>query len=374
MDLLQRAFVWAQALEDCGGDEARVFWVELDRGTFEEFAGDGDLDDDDLAELRADWEHYCPDPTGWFQISLTRHRGSVALGINSCTVAYTAADEPSGAADPRLRAVAEWVLSVTQDVVEQVDANWYNGYVAANLPHRKRVGRIRRVDWWDIHPDERERHLRDFSADEADHLVQAVKRRQHVWRERLPSMTLVQYLKACRIAYVAARAEGAGDHTARELYTRHADGRHDGLLNLAPESAEEFAEFRQYDGRPWQILAGANDTGVSLYPTCDDDGWYLTVASDTVSRSVEAARIYLALIDHAIPVALANPALVVNMLTGADDIGIVPEDVRPTAGCQTMFLGGNVADFRHLVPGTTAETVSRAYWYPIPLVRPAPHQ
>ena len=367
-DLLQRVFVCAQALEERGDDEARVFWVELDRGTFEEYVGEEDLDDAERDEVRAEWEAYCPDPTAWFQISLTRYRGSVSLGINSHTVAYTAADEPAAYRDPRLREVVEWVLSATQSVVEQVRADWYNGYVAANLPYRKRLGRIRRTDWWAIHPAERQWHLRDFSAAEADRLVRLGVQRHDFKRLRFASMTFLQYMKACRIAYRAAGVEGADTYTFKELYGRHADGRHDGLLDLAPQSAEQFAEFRQYTGHPWEILAGGNSTHVSLYPVHDDDGWYLTVAGSSAARSVEAARIYLALVDADFPVTLADHAAVANMLIGADDIGIVPEDV-PTAYCQTLFLGGDVNDFRHLDPDTATATIERAYWYPLPVVR-----
>jgi len=56
------------------------------------------------------------------------------------------------------------------------------------------------------------------------------------------------------------------------------------------------------------------------------------------------------------------------MLIGADDIGIVPDDVYPRY-CQNLYPGENINDFMHLWDDEQDTTIDRAYWYHIPLVR-----
>ncbi len=60
------------------------------------------------------------------------------------------------------------------------------------------------------------------------------------------SMTAADYFQYCRIAYLAGkRKEETVDESlsGREMYTRYADGRHEGLLDIDPASEQEFADW-----------------------------------------------------------------------------------------------------------------------------------
>ncbi|MDR0784202.1 MAG: hypothetical protein LBE83_10665 [Propionibacteriaceae bacterium] len=376
---LERALVAAEALEDCGGDEARVFWAELPRGSYDQFRA---LRDEEEPEdwVRADWEDEYPTETGWFKIALTRYRTMIGLSINTHGVTATTDGSDYHKVDhwpdPRLQLIVAWAEKATKAVVGQVQAGMYNEHVAANLPYRKRIGKIRRADWWTIAPEPRDWHLGDFSADEADRLYNTVEQaREKCHRERVAEMTLDDFLRACQIGYQAVKADGATNLSPRELYLRHADGRHDGLLDLDPTSADAFAEWVKSGskgGHPWEILRGGNSTHVSLYASYDDQGWWFTVAGRSAGRSVETARIYLALVAAGLPAELRDATNLATMLIGADDIGIVPEDVVPRY-CHSYFPGEEVISFMNLEPELADPVIDRAYWYPIPLVRLNPH-
>ena len=379
VEALTRLFAAAEALEDCGGDEARSFWVELERGTYEEYRAERDEDDEDVYDEQ-EWADVYPDDPGWFRVTLTRYRGAIGLAVNNRGIAVTPGEFPTGRHDPRpwpdpwLRHLLAWLEPAVASVIESVRAGTYNDHVAAHLPYRKRLGKIRRADWWAISPATREWHLGDFTPDEADRLYETVAERQWSgWRERLPEMTVDGFLGACQIGYRAVGAEGCETLTARELYSRHADGRHDGLLDLDPTSPGAFAEWLESGfkgGHPWEILRGGNSTHVSLHVRHDDAGWWFTVDGASAGRSVESARIFLALVAAGLPADLSQAAVVATMLIGADDIGIVPDDVFPRY-CQSHYPGESVTDFMNLPREELAATIDRAYWYPIPLVRPS---
>jgi len=377
VDTLTRIFATAEALEDCGGDEARSFWVELGRGTYDDFAARY-AEGDDVMD-RQEWDECYPCDTGWFLITLTRYRGAIGLAMNHHAVAVTPPEpgEPfptyhSVWHDPWLRQIVAWLEAAVADVVDSVRGGTYNDHVAANLPYGKRVGKIRRADWWALSPQTRQWHLGDFTADEADRLYETVAERVHgLWKQRLPQMTVECFLRACQIGYQATLAEGCDTLTPRELYRRHADGRHDGLLDIDPTSPDAFADWMGSGfkgGHPWEILRGGNSTHVLLYVAHDDDGWWFSVAGASAGRSVESARIFLALAGAGLPATLADASALATMLIGADDIGIVPEDVFPRY-CQSFYPGENVTDFMHLERDGQDRTIDRAYWYPVPFVR-----
>ena len=372
---LRRVFSAAEMLEDCGGDEARALWLELPCGSYQEFAGQFDEDDTPMDEQ--EWNDDYPSGTGWFHVVVTRYRSSIGLAINDQPLTVTS-DEQLGIPiehwpDPRLRQVVSWLEGSIPDAVDSVRTGRYNDHVAQSLPYRKRLGKIRRASWWTISPASKEWHLGDFSADEADRLYETIAQRVHGMRkERLPEMTVDAFLSACQIGYRATRADGFDTLTARELYQRHADGRHDGLLDLDPTSPEAFVAWNDSGfkgGHPWEILRGGNSTHVSLQVCHDDAGWWFIVAGASAGRSVESARIFLALVATGLPVELVQGSNIATMLIGADDIGIVPDYIFPRY-CQSLFPGENLNDFMNLPHDLSDQTVARAYWYPVPLVRP----
>lgn len=59
-------------------------------------------------------------------------------------------------------------------------------------------------------------------------------------------MTATDYFHYCKIAYIAGKRQDESvdeSLSGREMYARYADGRHEGLLDIDPDSAQEFADW-----------------------------------------------------------------------------------------------------------------------------------
>lgn len=76
-------------------------------------------------------------------------------------------------------------------------------------------------------------------------------------------MSLDIFMKYCKVAYTAnyKRFKGAikKEMSGLEMYRRLADGRHEGLVELQPESANAFKKWYHSDrggGHPWEVYRG----------------------------------------------------------------------------------------------------------------------
>jgi len=135
--------------------------------------------------------------------------------------------------------------------------------------------------------------------------------------EPLPDMTLARYLEYCRIAYEANPATFEyppfqSGKSGLEYYKSYADGRHGGLLDIQPGSAEAFSAWyhsSQHQGcHLWEIYRGGNSTHISLAVAADPyrPGWRVVLAAFSSTRLVEACRIGLALDRAGLPVEIID--------------------------------------------------------------------
>jgi hypothetical protein len=152
------------------------------------------------------------------------------------------------------------------------------------------------------------------------------------------SMTANDYFQYCKIAYLASkRNEDAVDPSlsGREMYSRYADGRHEGLLDIDPASEQEFAEWidgthpkRGQGGHPWEIKRGGNTTHIDLSvprpSVYRKEGFKIELCGESVGRMVETMRMFLAIHEAGLPISIANPEGVRKRLLAQDNIGIIP--------------------------------------------------
>jgi hypothetical protein len=153
------------------------------------------------------------------------------------------------------------------------------------------------------------------------------------------SMTAKRYFEYCKIAYIAAqeKQEKIDDKlSGLELYKRYADGRHEGLLDIAFDSEEEFALWlngthpaRDRGGHPWEIKRGGNTTHIDLYVSRpsygEKDKFIITISAYAIARLAEAIRMFLALYDAGFPITISDPEGIHRRLLNQDNIGIVPK-------------------------------------------------
>jgi hypothetical protein len=151
-------------------------------------------------------------------------------------------------------------------------------------------------------------------------------------------MTAADFFKYCRIAYLAGkRKEDKVDESlsGREMYARYADGRHEGLLDIDPDSKQEFADWidgahprRGSGGHPWEIKRGGNTTHIDLMVLRPSlyrkDGFKVELRGESIGRMVETMRMLLAIHEAGPPISISNPESVRKRLLALDNIGIIP--------------------------------------------------
>ncbi len=203
---------------------------------------------------------------------------------------------------------------------------------------------------------------------------------------KVSSMTADDYFQYCRIAYIAGkRKEETVDESlsGREMYSRYADGRHEGLLDIDPGSEQEFADWiegkhpkRKGGGHPWEIKRGGNTTHIDLTvsrpSSYRQEGFKVELRGESIGRMVETMRMFLAIHEAKLPISIANPEGVRKRLLAQDNIGIIPSYASLHRANQHFSQDEDVFDvmryddlgrFKHrITPFVT--------WEPLPILKP----
>jgi hypothetical protein len=201
------------------------------------------------------------------------------------------------------------------------------------------------------------------------------------------SMTAADYFRYCRIAYIAARRKGERidlSLSAREMYARYADGRHEGLLDIDENSEQEFADWidgkhpkRACGGHPWEIKRGGNTTHINLAvmrPSVhSNEGFKVELCGASIGRMVETMRMLLAIHKEGLPISMWDYEGVRKRLLAQDNIGIVASYDSLHRANQRFPREQDVYDVlyyndlgrfkRRLTPFIT--------WEPLPILKPA---
>lgn len=200
------------------------------------------------------------------------------------------------------------------------------------------------------------------------------------------TMTVARYFEYCRIAYLAGRRSDESidsTMTGREMYQRYADGRDDGLLEIDPDSEEEFAAWidgvhprHTCGGHPWEIKRGGNTTHIDLSvfrpPYGVKRGFVIQLRGESLSRMVETLRMFLALVEAKMPISIADPEGVRKRLLAQDNIGLVPRYETLHRANQRFPSGQTVYDVMHYddLGRSRRRLASFITWDPLPMLKP----
>ncbi|MCX5880543.1 MAG: hypothetical protein NTU74_01625 [Deltaproteobacteria bacterium] len=200
------------------------------------------------------------------------------------------------------------------------------------------------------------------------------------------TMTADDYFKYCRIAYIAGKRDDESvdaSLSGREMYGRYADGRHEGLLEIDPDSGQEFADWidgvhpkRTIGGHPWEFKRGSNTTHINLSVSRPSpyrkEGFKVELRAESTGRMAEALRMFLAIRKAGLPISIAHPEAVRKRLLAQDNIGIVPSYASLHRANQHFRLTDDVFDViyyddlgrfkRRATPFIT--------WEPLPILKP----
>ena len=153
----------------------------------------------------------------------------------------------------------------------------------------------------------------------------------------LPSMTANDYFAYCKIAYLSGQRKD--DHideklSGRQMYELYADGRDEGLLEIAGDSKEEFADWidgkhpqKTIGGHPWEIKRGGNTTHIDLSvsrPRYSKEGFVVHLRGRSFNRLKETICMFLGIHKAGLPITIDDPEGIRKRLLGQDNIGIVP--------------------------------------------------
>ena len=196
------------------------------------------------------------------------------------------------------------------------------------------------------------------------------------------TICLHRFLDYCRVAYQAnPRTLSAFQPglSGREYYTKYADGRDGGLLNVEENSPKSFVQWYESKARqgchPWEIYRGGNSTHIDLAVVrSEKGGWSIYLDAFSSTRLVETCRIALALDKASLPFTFCNKESYKARLLAEDWVGVVPEGTSLNYAWQEFPKEWKVADTIHLCwifdenPGRRAALKKQmrqiVYWLP----------
>ena len=149
---IQKTLSVFEPIED---DEARKIWLEIPRGTAEEWKAFDDErsgcygdEDDDLASYQEVLDEDFPRETQWLFLVTSTYRGNTFLKISDGVhryVVFSSRALHEKAYPMNMTWLFEPWLKLVKDRVAQIakDPEAYNRYIEENVPYRQRSGRIK---------------------------------------------------------------------------------------------------------------------------------------------------------------------------------------------------------------------------------------
>ena len=375
--LLDELFRLLAQVSPVAENGAKTLWLRAPRGPISDY-GDpkeavemGDCDSEE--EFIQEWESWFPDEIEWYEMEALEipKEGYRAVMLRHNFVITQDLRRQVKGFPLELSEFVQWLVDGVKECLEMLRAGTYNDFIRENLPPQHRTGTIKRKDFWDVWPEARASFFKDISAEDVAVFIQLASEQPADYKEidgRLPAMTANDFFRFCAMGYAANNYPGC-DKPPKEQYYLHADGRDDGLKEIDADDPEAFHTWlndREYGGHPWEVCRGGNSTHVSLTVSEDERGYFLFLAGDAWTRTIETVKFYLALRRAGIPVFLHEAKTLAQRLAETELIGIVPEGVFP-AYCGSWFRE-HIIDYMNLPNEDREKFVPFCTWYDEPQI------
>lgn len=322
---IQKTLSVFEPIED---DEARKIWLEIPRGTAEEWkafdderSGCYDDEDDDLASYQEALDEDFPRETQWLFLVTSTYRENTFLKISDRVHRYVvfsnrALDEK--AYPMNMTWLFEPLLKLVKDRVAQIakDPEAYNRHIEENVPYRQRSGRIKSKELNRIIP---ERKMQVENREQCIQVMKELIKREKVYESvktkttndwdslgvpaPFETMSIRRFCKYYRIADTifwsksdsvrAKKAVNIEDDV--EYYTHH--GLHDRLEGCNLDSEKEFEQFAQ-DHYGELGLSRMNVGATNYYA---GGKWIITFGISYSAYADEGLRIAMALYETGAP-------------------------------------------------------------------------
>lgn len=270
-----------------------------------------------------------------------------------------------------------WAMEGARKFVSAVERGTYQKEILSRIAYPYREGWIKRKELWAVCPELRRRFLTPLTKRDIAKFMKTYNRAGKSEAAPLKNMTARVYYEACATLYEAWGLHGDSpftdsdlehEHygenklTPKELYYATAGDEDNGLKNVPMDDPEAFREWHRRRGPFFRkgksstaygtVVPNSNgNLTAELIPVTDDDaksGWRFMVFADFSSYTIFAAN---ALSDAGYPIQVEEPEAFFRMLTGDDDVAIVPawEPASPFS--------------IHLPPGAAGKAVAeKATW------------
>lgn len=358
-ELLDELFKLLEQIKPIAENGARTLWLRAERGPIEDYGNakdeieNGNFDSEE--EFIASWREWFPEEIKWYHFAAVEIKEEQYRAITLChdfVVVQDKQRKPSGFPND-ISEFVQWMIDETQKCIEMLRNGTYNEFVQMNLPPQHRFGTISRKDFWNVWPEHRREFFKNISPQDVNEFIEKVSSQNADYRMiqgRLLSMTANDFYQFCAMGYAENKYKGC-ERTPKEQYYLHADGRDEGLRDIDPDDPEAFVSWlddnKRFGGHPWEVCRGGNSTHVAMHVMHDDLGFYLYLAGDSWTRTIETVKFYLALTRAGIPVFLAEAKTLADRLLEREIIGIVPEGMMP-AYCENYFPNTHIIDFMNL--------------------------
>lgn len=365
-----------------GDDSIRRLWIDIPRGTIEDFGDYEEFREEELVdsyeEFEQEWQYYYPDPVKWYNITIAIYQEVKYFYINTelcfSIEGDNAVDHTEEFHFRELENTLKLLYARISEVLSLVknDVHGYNAQLEKNLSYQKRTGRIVRKAFWDILGEDAERLDEKLGNYHIDVMKTVVKKQKMAKQPQIHTgISADDFFRYCEICYDANHYFDEADEklSPREKYIRMSDGRHGGLLDIDPGSKDDFIKWYRSDrimgAHPWEICRGGNSTHISLMVSQTEGGWNLFLAGSSRGRVEETVRMAVALHENGILFNLHQGEEIFRMITGNDYIGIVPDHIFPRY-CHGLFPAEDrIIDFMNLGHEKKEMIISNAYWYPL---------
>ncbi len=364
-----------------GDDDNRMIWIEMPRGTIDDFGTFEEYRDEEWVETQEEfhqlWLDYFPKETKWYSFGTAKYQHQRFFYFGSKLV-FTLDEKEDYAKTnnympPDLMPFLDWLLGAVKKVIIDLgkDTAAYNRYIEKNLSYDKRTGRIVRMDFWELAGKDARRLDKQLGKAIIDKFSDYLdKSQKDTYKITLPGMTANDFYGYCNICYDANKyfEKENKNLTPKEKYLKMADMRDAGLRDIDADSEEAFSKWYHGDERmgahPWEICRGGNSTHISLFVSDREGGWQLYLAGSSEVRVEETVRMAVALFENNIPFELRDAEEILEMITGRDFIGIVPDWVTPRY-CHSFFPDEDrIIDFMNLYREYEDAVINAAFWYP----------
>lgn len=345
---IQKTLSVFEPIED---DEARKIWLEIPRGTAEEWKafdderrGYSDDEDDDLADYQDTLDEEFPRETQWLFLVTSTYRENTFLKISDRVHRYVvftnrALDEKAYPMD--MTWLFEPLLKLVQERVAQIakDPEAYNRYIEENLPFRQRSGKIKSKDLNRIIPEGK---MQVENREQCIQVMRELIRREEVYesvKSKTPidwdglgvpapfdTMSIRRFCKYYRIADTifwsksdyerAKKAVNIEDDV--EYYAHH--GLHHKLEGCDLDSEKEFEHFAQ-DHYGELGLSRMNVGATDYYA---GGKWIITFGISYSAYADEGLKIAMALYETGAPFVFYDAENLLHILEETGTVRISP--------------------------------------------------